>query len=300
MTFTFPSEEGRERKTVVLDETLDISVRSHKDALSTQSKATIEVANLSKSVREKLLSNNNAYAKRKRQEGQLPGTAIDVEVKAGYAEPAGAGPVLNRQKGEPLSTVFTGQIALVDPIDGPPDTRVRITCYTRQIDKSAWIQRTPPSVGTYRDFVLYVNRELGLPSDPIVDSVLSEQQAPQNFMQSVIRKDALVATLAAVDSNRVTAYIDDDRLVFKDIFKVLDVENRPTLTEFIGMPMWSEWGVRFTHMFDASIKIGGGAILRSAMNPQVNGSDYVVASIDYDLTSRKGPFYVSASVMPAA
>ncbi|XAO36871.1 hypothetical protein WP1_232 [Pseudomonas phage WP1] len=60
---------------------------------------------------------------------------IRVSAEAGYSD----------QGREQVSRVPVGEIAIADIISPPPDTGIRIRCYTRQIDRTKTIRNMPPA-----------------------------------------------------------------------------------------------------------------------------------------------------------
>jgi hypothetical protein len=97
----------------------------------------------------------------------------------------------------------------------------------------------------------------------------------------------------------VAAFIDNNVLYVKDVNKVISTAQVVTVKEFIGTPLWTEWGVDFMTLFDPNITLAGAATLESKMNPSLNQT-FVISSLEYDLTSREIPFYVKASANPSA
>ncbi|QOV06247.1 baseplate hub protein [Burkholderia phage Maja] len=301
VTFTIDGEK------VVLDQSLNLKVNIKKNCFVMQSRATIDVMNLSKTVRERLLSRFTAWKKRvlaSSPEGTVE-NPIDVEIRAGYKSPPNASSVITVDRGfDEISTVFNGQISLVDPISGPPDIATRITCQTRQMDRSTFKSRQSPTKVTLREYVQWVNKELRLGQEPEIDTTHADDVLT-NPATSMVTLSSLVTVIQTAfgmvggNAQGVYAFIDDGRLIVKDANKIFNRDNIPKLTEFVSTPLWNEYGVSFTTLFDSKIKLAQGVNLTSVMNDAVNG-DYVVYLLEYQLTSRDAQFYVTGFGSPPA
>ncbi|ABL96832.1 hypothetical protein BcepF1.101 [Burkholderia phage BcepF1] len=301
VTFTIDGEP------ITLDESLNLRVNIKKNCFVMQSRATIDITNLSKSVRERLLSRFTAWKKRvlaSSPEGVVE-NPIDVEIKAGYRAPPNASTVATVDRGiSEVSTVFKGQIALVEPIAGPPDIATRITAQTRQMDRSTFKSRQSPAKPTLKEFIQWVNTELRLDQEPEIDTthaddVLTNPACSMVTLQSLVTYLQSVYGMTGGNGQGIYAFIDDGRLIVKDANKIADRNDVTKLTEFVSTPLWNEYGVSFTTLFDARVKLARGVNLTSLLNDAVNG-DYVVYILEYQLTSRDTPFYVTGYGSPPA
>lgn len=96
----------------------------------------------------------------------------------------------------------------------------------------------------------------------------------------------------------VSAYIDDGKLVVKDVklplpnFKrVLDLESG-----MIGKPEFTEQGCKVKFLIDPQTKLGGALEIRSKTIPAVNGT-YIIYKMSFDIASRDTPFYYIAEAV---
>lgn len=275
---------------VVLDQELNMRVHIRKASLALQNKATIDITNLSQTLREQLMSQFTAWQKRQVEQGTPTNEWqwINVTIEAGYASGA------NLQ----TSVVFRGQVVQVDPVLGPPNITTRITCYTRQIDKTTFISTPAPAQTTFKEFVTWAATEMGFGTNfscnTSYDSVVVTNPA-----RSILTHAALMLKIQDMYMPDVAAFVDDDFLYVKDRNKIVNTDNIATLTQFIGVPQWTEWGAEFTVLFDQSVRLAQATTLQSIMNPSLNGT-YIVMDIAYDLCSRDTPFYVTANGSPPA
>lgn len=283
VSFTLPSGA------VTLDQGLDLRVKIHKDALAIQNTCDIEVFNLPQSLRESLLSQFTAWNKRQIDTGQ-PGyeaSYINVTVSAGY-----------KNGSQNQSTViFAGQIVQTEPFGQPPMLGVSIRCFSQQVNKIAWVTGFAPTSATLKQYVEWAGAQMG------VTRVVCETSLNDKVITNMFASTHIVGSLLVDIQNAympaISAYIDNNVLYVKDTSAIISTSQPVSVSEFIGTPMWTEWGVAFQTLFNPQIQLAGAATLNSKMNPSLNKS-FVIMSLDYDLTSRDRNFYVKAQGYPPA
>lgn len=274
---------------VVWDQSLMLNIKVRKMALGIKSQATIDIGGLSQDSRQALLTQFSAYAKRQREQGDT-GDAdnfVSIKVEAGYKE----GDISN------LAPIFTGQVVLCELASPPPNVVVRITAYTQQIQKGQNLEVAPDRV-TFKQYAEWCAKQMGLKAevhthmdDTIVD----------NPGRTAYKVDALLPDLQRnYDRYGIAAYVDDDTLYVMDIGDVAKASQEILIKQFVGIPMWTEWGVEFTVMFDPNIKLGHAVKLQSLLNPTVNNIGYVIVMLEYSLTSRNNPFTINVQASPSA
>jgi hypothetical protein len=290
LRFTIDIPTGTDGSTtrVVLTEELHLKARINKAALAIQNQATLEVGGMSTTLRELLLSNFTAWDKRKINQGGAVNYWADVKVEAGYEVP-GQEPA--------LSLVYKGQVVTVEMSSPPPNVIITLQCFTRQSDKTKFISGAPPEGATFKELVAWAARQMQFGDNFLCDTSHDNEVIP-NAMRGVAVVSALLIEIQGYYSADVTAFVDDDFLYVKDRDKVVNPSDIVTLTEFIGMPIWQEWGVQFKTLFDPNLRLAHAARLVSKMNPTVNDMDYLIYTIQYDLASRDVPFYVQCLGSP--
>ena len=97
------------------------------------------------------------------------------------------------------------------------------------------------------------------------------------------------------DAGAVSAYIDDGRLVIKDInlplpgfLRVLDIDSG-----MVGKPEFTEQGCKVKFLLDPQTKLGGALEIRSKAVPAANGV-YIIYKLSYEVATRDTPFYYLA------
>ena len=280
---------------VVLDEGLMLRVSIQKAALAIQNSATVEVYGMTTSLRLKLISQFTAWHKRQVSTGQAPQDWIAVKIEAGYAD---AQSVSGGAATSRTALVFVGHVVNVDPTAPPPNIGVRIKCYTRQIDKTAFLTQAAPTSTTYHNLVKFAAQQMGF-GDNFVCNTSFNDRVVTNAFRTIYTQGALLLGIQDLYRPNVAAFIDNDKLIVKDRNAIIDPAAVANVTEFIGTPMWNEWGVSWQTLMDPTIQLAGAAQLTSLMNPGVNGN-YVITELRYQLSSREGPFYVTAMGSPPA
>lgn len=285
VTFSLPSGN------VTLDETLDVKVKLQKAAIAQQQICEVLVTNLSESLHASLLTQFTAWNKRVIENGQPNATQqsyIGVTVQAGYQNP-----------GKPLNviTIFTGQVALAGPVGDLPSMAVKITCFSQQINKVQYITQVPPGQMTFKAYATWVAAQMGV---NLVCQTSYDNVVVTNPGASVHTVGDLIIDIQNYYHPNVAAWVDNNTLYVRDVNAVLPVSNTVTIDEFIGMPLWDEWGCEFQCLFNTQLILPCSAVLVSKMNPGLNKYGYVIYALEYDLASRDGPFYVKANGAPAA
>lgn len=280
---TFTMESGD----VVLDQGLQLRVRVNKKALAIQNRATIEVVGLTTQFRETLLSKFTAWNLRALNMAAIAESLVQVKIEAGYVVDGT----------EQSSVIFKGQVALCEPTSGPPNIGVRITCFSRQVDKSNFISSNAPSSTTFYQYVQWAGKQMGFSDENIICDTSYNGVTVGNPARSMLAHQSLLIDIQDMYKPNVAAFIDDDQLIVKDRNKIINTNAITDVKSFVGIPSWTEWGVDFTTMFLIAVRVASGVNLTSTMNPSLNGQ-YVVMEIDYSLTSRDRDFYMKISANP--
>lgn len=282
---------------VILDESLDLKVRIHKQAMAIQNKATIEVTNLLGSVRQQLLSNFNVFRNAQLENFGTAQPMAEVWIQAGYEYPEGVNNT--NQPQDTIAQLFHGQVRYTSLLQSPPNATVEIACYTHQVDKTKFIVEPAPYQMLFGDFVRWAGNQMGFDNNHIVCQTKYDSQIIYNAARSVGTVSGLLPYIQDWQHPDVAAFIDDDFLIVKDKFAILNPNNVVQLDEFIGMPNWTEEGVEGETLLNTSVRLAGAVQFTSILNPSLNGK-YVAMELDYNLQSRGGAFYVKVDACPPA
>lgn len=272
---------------LVLDESLELHIVVHKDCLSMQATADIDVANLTVSKREQLLTQFSAWNVRLAQTGVTKNPVyVNVKIEAGYDADT--------------ALVFTGQVVETSLLSSPPTVGMRLHCASRQIDKTKDTTQ-PPAAGstTFKQYVEWAAGQMGI--SQVSCETSHDSEITPNMFASITDVSALIWEIQSSFNPRVVAYIDNDRLIVREINVPLAAEQLINLNEFIGIPTWTSYGATFQTLFDHRIRLGGIVHLASSMNPSLNNVDsWLVFSLDYELSSRRDSFYGRVNCYPPA
>jgi hypothetical protein len=274
-------------QSVTLDQELDLHVSISKNALAIQNKCDITVFNLTQSLRTGLFSQFTAWNKRQVETGGLQPSYSNVTVLAGYKNGGNSN----------TSVVFKGQVVQVDPVGAPPDLGAQITCYEHQVSKAAWTTGFAPTNGTFKEYVLWAGKQMGV--SRVVCETSYDNTPSGNFFAATHQVSELLIDIQSAYRPNVAAFIDNDVLIVMDVNKVVSERGSVTIDEFVGAPMWTEYGVQFKTLFDPNIVLACAANLNSKINPALNNS-YIISTLSYALSSRDTEFYVTASGSPPA
>jgi hypothetical protein len=202
-----------------------------------------------------------------------------------------------------VSTIFIGQVAFCEPISNPPNVGIRITCYTRQIDKTLNPSEMAPYSGTFASFVAWAAMQMGFGKNYTLN-VSNPNAAANNLGGSIYAQSDILWAIQDAYHPNIAAFVDDDLLIVKDRNKILDPASTQPINTFIGIPSWYEYGVQFETLFNPTVRLAQGVSLTSVLNPSINNvgpnSAYVVMDLEYDLSSRDEAFYVKVYACPPA
>lgn len=188
-----------------------------------------------------------------------------------------------------LALVYEGDICSTTGTQ-PPDVQVCIKAKTGDFQKGNVISRSKNGKTQLSTIAKGVAADLGLQLDfQAKDKQISNYSHSGAALKQVDR----LGTTGAVD-----AYINNGVLVVKDLniplrskVRVLSLE-----TGLIGIPEFTEQGIKAKMLFDNQTDLGYGLDIKSVMNPAANGV-YSVYKLGFELTSRDTPFYLIAEAV---
>lgn len=252
-------------------EDLDMSASGTKYANANQNECEVKISNLDKTTRDYLLTETSPFNKNK--------TRKILRVEAGRVSTG-------------YSLVFQGDITNAIGAQ-PPDITLALKAMAGDFAKGNIVARSQPGVVPLRNIAARIAQDLGL-------SLNFQASARQisNFSHtgSAAKQVDLLGQLG-----RVNAYVDDAALVVKDWNKPLADRVREVNldTGMIGIPEFTETGIKVKLLFDNQTILGGALRVTSRLNPAANGL-YTVAKLGFELASRDTPFYYIAEATRSA
>ena len=246
-------------------EDLNMEASGTKFANANENECEVKISNLSKKVRDYILSETSPFLKSK--------TPKRVIVEAG-------------RKSTGYAVVFIGDIISAIPSQ-PPDIELTIKAQTGSTSKGDIVSKSSGEKTNLSFLAKEVAKDLGL---VLVFQAKDKKIANYQFTGGKLKQVEELGRAGGVN-----AYIDDDKLVVKDADVALNgkaqVLNKST--GMIGLPEITEHGIKVKYLFNNQSAIGGALIVESQINPACNGS-YIIYKLNFDLANRQNQFYLTA------
>lgn len=184
------------------------------------------------------------------------------------------------------SIIFIGNI-VYSAVTQPPDVGVTLRCLTSNYLKSTVITRNQPGLTTLEEISNAIAQDLEV---YLQFEASNKTVGNYNFAGSSLQEIELLAAMG-----QLNVFIDDDTLVVKDAGAPLrsTVRDLSASTGMIGIPEFTERGVRVKFLIDNKTVLGGAINLQSEKYPAVNGT-YVIYQLAFIITNRLTPFYYIA------
>ena len=227
-----------------------------------QNEATVKITNLSKTVRDYLLTETSPFNQSKKPKR--------LTIEAG-------------RESTGVARIFIGDITECSPAQ-PPDITLTIKAKTKQADKGTVVA---VSHGAQEKLSTVASGVASALSLSLVFEATNKSIANYSFTGGALKQ---VQKLG--DVGGVNAYIDDDKLVVKDYNAPL-AQTTSTLNKdsgLIGIPELTEQGVKVRYLMDPKSQLGGELELESELYSAVNGR-YVIYTLAYELASRDTAWY---------
>lgn len=248
-----------------LYEGLAMTASGTKYANPIQNECEVKISNLDQATRDFLLTETSPFNKNKRRKL--------LTVEAG-------------RKSTGYSLVFAGDITSAVGAQ-PPDITLTLKAATGDYAKGVIIAASQPAVSPLRNIASKVAGDLGL--------ALRFEATPKQISNYTYTGSALKQVEHLGNMGRVNAFIDDKTLVVKNYNKALErrVRDLSLDTGLVGIPEFTEQGVKVKMLYDNATTLGGGLRITSKLNPAANGL-YSVFKLGFELSSRDTPFYYVA------
>lgn len=243
-------------------EGLGITVRGEKLASAEQNSCDIEIINLSRDVRNYILTETSPFNKNR--------TPKRVIVEAGRVSTGTA-------------RVFIGEIVSSSPTQ-PPDIGLNIKAQTGAFKKGDLVARSGKAKDKLSTIAKTVAQDI---------NAKLEFEAEDKFIANYSFSGAALRQIDQLaDAGGVDAFHDDETLIVKnrnqprkDRVKIVDASSG-----MVGVPEADERGVKVTTLFDLETQLGMRMDLKSELNPALDGS-YEIYKLSFDLASRDTAWY---------
>lgn len=252
-------------QTKIYSSPLAITVTGTKYGNALQNEAEIILENLDKDTQDYILTETSPY-----NLNRLPKT---VTVEAGRVSYG-------------TSVVYVGNV-VTSKVTQPPDIGVILTCLTGNFIKGNILSRAFPGQATLQQISAGVSQDLGT----ILNfQATNKNIANYNFSGAALKQVDLLGSFGGIN-----AFVDDNVLIVKNAFipltntlRILNAE-----TGMIGIPEFTEFGIKVKYLLDNRTTLGGQLQIVSKIYPAVNGR-YVIYKLGFQIATRDTPFYYIA------
>ncbi|AZD85015.1 Phage protein [Pseudomonas chlororaphis subsp. aureofaciens] len=246
-------------------EGLRVKVSGTKYANPLQNDCTVTITGLKQSTRDFILTETSPF-----NENRTPKRLI---VEVGRVSTG-------------MFRLFLGDIESSEP-SSPPDIDLVIKAKTQLAAAGKLVSKSGAAQSSLSSLAKSVADDMSLTLD---FQAKDRNVANYNHTGAALKQ---VEKLQAIGG--VSAYIDDDKLVVKDVAAPLSGRTRVLTkdTGMVGIPKATEKGVKVTFLIDPETAIGGALRLGSKLNVALNG-DYVINQLSFDVQSHEDPFFYTA------
>lgn len=244
---------------------LAIMATGTKYANSLQNDAEITIYNLDKSTQDYILTETSPY-----NLNRTPKTVILEAGRQSYG----------------TAVIYRGNI-VVSNVSQPPDIGVTLKCLTGNFLKGAIITLNQPGQATLSTILKKASQDMNL--------LLNNQTTDRNIANYAYGGAAIKQVQAVAALGGINVFINDDTLVAKDALVPLTNTLRILSkdTGMIGIPEFTEQGIRVKFLVDNRTTIGGSLRIISEEYPAANG-EYVIFKLGFQIANRETPFYYIA------
>lgn len=242
-----------------------------KFANANQNECEVKIANLDKATRDFLLTETSPFNKNRKRK--------ILRVEAG-----------RRSTGTAL--VYQGDITSAVGSQ-PPDIMLTLKSATGDYLKGNIVAKSAAPLTPLRNLAQSIALELGL---SLVFEAKDKQIGNYSFSGGALKQVNQLGIMG-----KVNAFVDDGKLVVKEYNVPLKGRTRVLNqdTGMIGIPEFTEHGIKVRMLFDNQTVVGSGLDIRSVMNPAINGL-YTVSKLGFEIANRDVPFYYIAEATRAA
>lgn len=243
-------------------ENLYVTASGTKFANPLQNECEIKIANLSKEVRDYLLTETSPFNSNK--------TPKRIVIDAG-------------RESTGTFRLFEGDITEVIPSQAP-DIMLTMKAKTGQFNKGTVIAVSQAPQVPLSRIAKDVADSLSL---TLVFEAKDKNVSNYSFSGAALKQ---VEKLSA--AGKVNAYIDDQKLIVKDYNVPLQGVTHTLSAEsgMIGIPELTEQGIKVKYLLDPKSKLGGQLTVQSELNKALSG-DYIIYKLSFDIASREPQFY---------
>lgn len=251
--------------TKVYSAPLMIKATGTKYANALQNEAEIILTNLDRETQDYILTETSPY--------NLNRTSKQVTIAAG-------------RQSYGTSIIYIGNV-VTSHLTQPPDIGVILKCLTGNFLKGNILARNQPGQVTLKQ----LSSQIAQDSNTLLNFQATDRNISNyNFSGAASQQVELLGSFGGIN-----AFIDDNTLIVKNALVPLTGKNKivNASTGMIGIPEFTEWGIKVKFLLDNQTTIGGALTITSQLYPAINGV-YVIYKLGFDIATRDTPFYYIA------
>ena len=244
---------------------LMITATGTKYANALQNEAEIILTNLDRETQDYILTETSPY--------NLNRTPKTVTLKAG-------------RQSYGTALVYMGNI-VTSRVTQPPDVGIVLRCLTGNFIKGNILVRNQAGQATLRQISSQISQDIGT---LLTFQATDKNIGNYNFAGASSKQVALLNQFGGIN-----AFVDDNTLVVKNALVPLNGKTKivNASTGMIGIPEFTEWGIKVKFLLDNQTTLGGALQLTSQQYPSANGT-YVIYKLGFEIATRDTPFYYIA------
>lgn len=242
-----------------------ITVSGTKYANALQNEADIIIANLDKPTQDFLLTETTPY--------NINNTSKLITIEAG-------------RQSYGTSVVYIGNI-VTSNVTQPPDIGIKLKCLTGNFLKTNVIGTNQSGQAS----LFQISQAIAQDNNSILNfQATNKSIGNYTFSGSSPNQIQLLNSFGGI-----SAWLDNNTLVVKDSSKPLKIPPKIVSenTGMIGIPEFTEQGLKVKFLYDNSTTLGGLMRVISIQYPAANG-DYIIYKLSFELSTREMPFYYIA------
>lgn len=244
---------------------LSITAHGTKYANALQNECEVVIENLDRETQDYILTETTPY--------NLNRTAKTIIVEAGRTSYG-------------TSVIYMGNI-VTSLVSQPPDVGIVLKCLTGNFIKGNILTRNQPGSATLQQISAQIAQDTG--------TLLNFQATNKNISNYNFTGPAPNQVQLLNNMGGISAFIDNNTLVVKDglipITGALKVVSAST--GMVGIPEFTEQGIRVKFLLDNKTTLGGALQIISKQYPAANGI-YVIYKLGFQIATRDTPFYYIA------
>lgn len=244
---------------------LNLTANGTKYGNALQNDCTVTIDNIDKDTQDYLLTETSPY-----NLNRTPKTLIVEAGRVSYG----------------TAVIYRGNVINV-VVSQPPDVGVTLKCLTGNFIKGNTIATNQPGSATFRQICSQIAQDTG--------TILNFQATDKNIANYSFTGGALDQIQVANSMGNYNVFIDNDILVVKDALIPISGSTRILSAEtgMIGIPEFTERGIKVKMLLDNQTRLGSALDIRSTQYPAANGI-YVIYKLGFQIASRDTPFYYIA------